>query len=145
MSEQQSQLQKHIDCPHCKGGIDLNLKPQGNKEVELELPPVNKIEPKPEPEVKEVEKIVEKTKPPADQPFYKCKNCGDKHKNPNYSKKPNKQCPNCGSLNGEKNCKNCNKATDADDWTELTDEELEELEIPFPEENHNNHDHEHEA
>ena len=99
----------------------------------------------PEEKPKPVEKTVIKTQAPSDQPFFKCKNCGDKHDNPNYSIKPNKKCPNCGSLNGNKNCKNCGNATDSDDWEELDDDELIELGIPIPEENHKHDGHDHET
>lgn len=94
---------------------------------------------------KEVEKIVEKVKAPKDQPFFKCKDCGGKHDNPNYSEIPKYKCPNCGTLNGQKNCKNCAKTTDEDDWDELDDDELQELEVPLPEKpNNHEHDHTHE-
>lgn len=93
-------------------------------------------------EVKEVEKIVEKAVSPSDEPFFACKNgnCGELHKNTNYSTAPNKKCKNCDTLNGKKQCKNCGNA-DVEEFEELDDEELKELGIPIPE-SHEGHDHE---
>ena len=88
------------------------------------------------PEIKEIEKIVEKVKIPSDQPFYECKDCDALHKNKNYSVRPNKKCSNCDSLNGPKNkgCKNCGNT----EFEELDEEQLDNLGVPKPEE----HEHE---
>ncbi len=96
-------------------------------------------------EIKEVEKIVEKTVTPSDEPFFACANgnCGDGvHRNENYKTKPNKKCKNCDSLNGKKKCKNCGN-TDEEEFDELDDEELKELNIPLPNEEESNEGHNH--
>jgi len=94
---------------------------------------------------KEPEKIIEtKTISPSDKPFFVCANgnCGEGvHRNDNYSKKPNKKCKNCNSLNGEKKCTNCGNK-DTEEFDELEDDELTELGIPLPVENHEGHNHE---
>jgi len=101
------------------------------------------LEQKPqEPETKEVIKKVL----PIDKPFYVCENgnCdeGQVHRNESYSKKPNKKCKNCDSLNGDKKCTNCGNK-DSNEFDELDDAELEELGIPLPPENsHEGHNHE---
>lgn len=90
-----------------------------------------------------VEKEVIKTVSPADVPFFPCKdgNCGEIHKNPNYSKAPNKKCKHCDTLNGIKKCKNC-KNSDPEEFDELDNEELTELGIPLPPaDEHEGHDH----
>lgn len=133
------------DCPHCK------------KDVEIDIDKLEVTQPKPienasttaqqtqqivKPEIPEP-KIEIKTVAPSDEPFYQCKNgeCGKGvHKNPNYSKAPNKKCKNCDSLNGKKACKNCGN-TDEEEFDELSAEELEDLKIPLPE----IHEHEHEV
>ncbi len=63
------------------------------------------------------------------------------HRNENYSEKPNKKCKNCDSLNGEKKCTNCGNK-DEEEFDELEDNELTELGIPMPPENHEGHSHE---
>lgn len=101
-----------------------------------------------QPEPKIVEKEVIKTVNSPDEPFFVCKNgnCGEGvHRNENYSKKPNKKCKNCDSLNGNKKCKNCGNV-DVEEFDELDDEDLTELGIPMPPEpdndNHEEHNHE---
>ena len=88
-----------------------------------------------------VEKEVIKTVLPNDVPFFACKdgNCGEIHKNENYTKAPNKKCKNCDTLNGIKKCKNC-KNSDPEEFEELDNEELSDLGIPIPEE-HEGHNH----
>ena len=136
------------DCPHCKEKIDFDpdkLKFEERKNNELKNmytsgQTTQQIEQKPEPEIKEVIKAVS----PADEPFYSCKNgnCDiGMHKNPNYSKKPNKKCKNCDSLNGSKKCKNCGNS-DKEEFEDIDDEDLESLGIPMPAEQEHNHDHE---
>jgi len=99
------------------------------------------LEQKPkEPEIKEVTKTIS----PSDKPFFICANgnCDEGvHRNENYSKKPNKKCKNCDSLNGEKKCTNCGNKNE-DEFDDLDDEELKELGIPMPPENHEGHNHE---
>jgi len=125
------------ECPTCKkehpAQFDIDKLTMENVKVpEITNPQASGLQTQqlqnPELEIKEIVKTVA----PKDQPFYKCKNCGDKHENPNYSQRPNMKCPNCGSLNGEKNCKNCKKNTDLDEWEELDNDELNQLEIPEP-------------
>jgi len=135
-------------CPHCKkdheASFDLdklevkptspelkNASTSGTTTIQEEKPP----------------KVEIKTVQPQDEPFFACKNgnCGEGvHRNENYSKKPNKKCKNCDSLNGNKKCKNCGN-TDVEEFDELDDEELKELGIPIPpesEESHEDHNHE---
>lgn len=136
------------DCPHCKKGITLDMdelkvlemaKPADNATVQTNT---NQVMEKPkEPEIKTEIKTVT----PKDEPFFACANgnCGDKvHRNENYSKKPNKKCKNCDSLNGNKICKNCGNI-DEEEFTELEDEDLKELGIPMPGiDEHEEHNHE---
>jgi len=136
----------HGDCPNCKEKVTIdidklqvttpktleNASAEGVTQV-LETKPV-------EPEIKEVIKTIS----PSDKPFFVCANgnCGEGvHRNENYSKKPNKKCKNCDSLNGEKKCTNCGNK-DEDEFDDLNDEELKELGIPLPPENFEGHNHE---
>lgn len=93
-------------------------------------------------EVKAVEPKIEiKTVAPKDQPFFTCKNCGDSHKNPNYTEIPKFRCKNgnCGTLNGKKTCKNCGNKNPE----EFEEEDIDSLkEIGIPEPTHADHDHE---
>jgi len=91
-------------------------------------------------EVKE-EKEPPKTQSPSDDAFYDCANgnCDiGLHKNPNYTKRPNQQCKNCNRLNKKKACKNCGN-TDPEEFEEKNDEELEEMNIPLPNEVEHEH------
>ena len=133
------------NCPHCKKSFESshqldNLEPAINqgKIKEVQGTQQNTIQEVKEPEIKEVVKTVV----PSDEPFYTCANGNcDKgmHKNPNYTKKPNKKCKNCDSLNGNKKCKNCGNS-DEEEFEELDSDELNDLGIPEPPE----HDHTHE-
>lgn len=142
-------LIEDITCPGCKKEFtketDLdkldkadpvkttNSTISGNQQV-LEQKPV-------EPEIKEVIKTIS----PDDKPFFVCANgnCGEGvHRNDNYSKKPNKRCTNCDSLNGDTKCTNCGNK-DEEKFDELEDEELKDLGIPLPPEiSHEDHHHE---
>lgn len=131
------------NCPHCKKDVSIDI---DKLEVKTEAKPLlsnastlvqtQVLEQKPVETIKE--KI--KTVAPSDEPYYHCEgeNCMGLHKNPNYKVRPNKKCTNCSTLNSPKakGCKNCKK----DEFDELTDEDLDELEIPKPE----MHDHSHE-
>lgn len=140
----------HGNCPHCKEKVKLDLdKLDGgiqkaqNSDIENVTQTQSTIQQqKPQdPEIKEVIKTVT----PQDEPFFVCKNgnCGDGvHRNENYSKKPNKKCKNCDSLNGNKKCKNCGNI-DEEEFDELEDEDLKELGIPMPGiDEHEEHHHE---
>lgn len=76
------------------------------------------------------------TKIPSHIPKYKCKNCDKLHDNPDYKKRPRFKCENCGTINAGPYCQTCTKG---EEFTELSDEELEDLGIPEP-----SHEHEHE-
>lgn len=139
----------------CKNGIcEQDLDVDVNVDIPDETPPTiqgtavpqlnNGLNTASAPEIKEVEKIVEKkvVQAPKDTPFYNCKGCGGKHDNPNYQDAPKYKCPNCGTLNGQKNCRTCGTETEVDDWDELDDDELTELGIPLPKlEDTHNHEH----
>lgn len=132
------------DCPNCKKPIafDVDKLTMKKEPGEIENPQASgqtTTQIQKEPEV--IEKIVEKVIAPNDQPFFKCKNCGDAHKNTNYSVKPNKECQNCKNLNGEKVCSKCGNK-DPEEFEEKSDEELEEMNIPFPEEKEHKHEEE---
>jgi len=133
-------------CPNCKHDVSIPIdklevaQPQPVELLNATATPAatvqvtrESVQP-PQPEVKI------KTVAARDQPFYRCKKCNDKHKNENYKVRPNLRCPNCGTLNGEKSCKTCAKKTDPEDWEELDDETLDELEIPKPEASHTHED-----
>lgn len=129
------------DCPNCKEkvAIDIDkLEVKQPKELENTTSEGQQTQQIIKPEIKEIEKIVEKVKIPSDQPFYECKDCDSLHKNKNYSVRPNKKCNNCDSLNGPKNkgCKNCGNT----EFEELDEDQLDDLGIPKPAE----HEHEHE-
>ena len=133
-------------CPHCKKNFESehdidNLEPAkitGTiKEIKTDSQNQTTVQ-----EVKPVEPKIEiKTVAPKDQPFYKCKNCGDAHKNPNYTEIPKFRCKNgsCNTLNGKKACKNCGNK-DPDSFDEEDVEELKEIGIPEP--SHSDHEHE---
>jgi len=141
-------LVEDIDCPHCKKPFTKETDLDKLSHVE-NITPNNStlsattqvLEQKP----KEPEKVIEtKTISPSDKPFFVCANgnCDEGvHRNDNYSKKPNKKCKNCDSLNGDKKCTNCGNK-DEEEFDELEDEELTELGIPMPPENHEGHNHE---
>ena len=135
------------DCPNCKKEVSididkLDIKPPATLEVQNATTTQNatvqvqKVEPV-EPEVQI------KTVAPKDQPYFKCKNCGDAHKNPNYTEIPKFRCKNgnCNTLNGQKACKNCGNK-DEDEFEEEDIDELKEIGIPEPE--HADHKHEEE-
>ena len=136
------------DCPHCKKSFESshdmdNIEPAINKgQIKEVQSTTNQVLETVEPKI--IEKEVIKAVSPADEPFYTCKNgnCDvGMHKNPNYSKKPNKKCKNCDSLNGSKKCKNCGNS-DKEEFEDIDDEDLESLGIPMPVEQEHNHDHE---
>lgn len=134
-------------CPHCKKNFESekdidNLEPvraKGEiKEVKSDSNQTTvQVEKPQEP------KIEIKTVAPKDQPFFKCKNCGDAHKNPNYTEIPKFRCKNgnCNTLNGQKTCKNCGNK-DPEGFDEEDIEELKELGIPEPVEHEHNHEEE---
>jgi len=139
-------LKIHGDCPNCKEPVTIDidkLEVKSPKQLENASADGQKqiLEEKP----KEPEKEIEiKTISPSDKPFFVCANgnCDiGVHRNENYSKRPNKKCKNCDSLNGEKKCTNCGNK-DEDEFDDLDDEELKELGIPLPPENHEGHSHE---
>lgn len=144
-------IEGDTSCPHCKkehtASFDLD-------KLDIKTPtsplinavatgnPQQLLEPKEI--IKEVEKITKVS--PSDEPFFSCANgnCSKGlHKNPNYSKAPNKKCKNCDSLNGNKKCKNCGNS-DEEEFEELDNNELENLGIPLPEEKEHDHNHDEE-
>lgn len=89
------------------------------------------------PEIREVEKIIEKVKVPSHIPKIKCKDCKGTHENPNYTKRPKFKCNNCSSLNPDAECLTCNKG---EEFEEMSDEDLDELGIPSPKEREHVHE-----
>jgi len=131
------------DCPHCKEKIDIDIDKLTLKQKDTELKNTEAsqqqtIQEITVPEVKEV--VKEKMIIPSHIPGYECSdgNCGNIHPNQNYKKRVKAKCSNCGQFtpNPDKNCPWCNNK----EFEELEDDELEELGIPEPENNH--HDHE---
>lgn len=123
------------DCPHCK------------KESEIDIDSIEFTSPKKEKftnaravqtEVIEEPKVIEKIKEvlPSNIPAFKCKdgNCGRTHKNPNYKHAPKAKCTNCGQFTTDPNseCPWC----DNKDFEEVSDEDLENMNIPIPEHSH---------
>lgn len=134
------------NCPHCQKDVAIDI---DKLEVKTEARPImanaSTLVQLPEQNATGTTALMKpeikiKTVAPSDEPFYHCEgeNCMGLHKNPNYKVRPNKKCTNCSTLNSPKakGCKNCKK----DEFDELTDEDLDELEIPKPDE----HDHSHE-
>jgi len=133
-------LLTETECPHCKKSHEAELDLE-NFDIPHEEKPkmtVKKVEnaaspaPEPEPQIQ----VKEKIKIPAHIPKYKCKNCDKLHDNPDYKKRPRFKCENCGSLNAGEYCQTCSKG---EEFTELSDEELDDLGIPEP-----THEHQHE-
>jgi len=134
------------DCPHCKEKVKIDLEKMSmDKVTNSDLQnttatsgAAQQVLEKPEPEIKEVIKVLA----PKDSPYFECKdgNCGDGvHKNENYTKIPDEKCSNCGSLNGNKKCKNCGN-TDPEEFEKQDTEELNELGIYSPTEHEHKHD-----
>jgi len=129
------------DCPHCKEKVSIDIdklevkQPKGltnaNAETQQTVQMSNQ-----EPEIKEVVKEV--TKLPNIQPNYRCKDgrCGNIHPNPDYTKRADKKCENCGQLGEGGECLWCKGS----DFEELDNEELDELGIPEPKEVHHEHE-----
>jgi len=139
------------NCPHCKKTFESshsmdNIEPVINKGEIKEIQSTQNTGNAQSTQIKEPQVEVKteiKAVSPSDEPFYTCKNgnCGSMHKNPNYSKKPNKKCKNCDSLNGNTKCKNCGNE-DSEEFDELDDDELKDLKIPIPEiDEHEGHNH----
>jgi len=136
------------DCPHCKKQLELDkdkidfvVREAEKNQLEHVASTSNQIL---EPQIKEVEKIVEKvvTRRPKNQPNYKCKDgkCGNMHPNSEYSEAPKSKCSNCGQFI-ESNydvCPWCSK----DEFEEVTQEDREEMGIPEPKPYEHNHDEE---
>ena len=111
--------------------------PINESKAQASLSMTNEIKEKPQVEIKEVEKIIEKVKVPPHIPKIKCKDCKGTHENPNYTKRPHHKCTNCGALNPDNECLTCNKS---EEMEELSDEELDELGIPEPKEKEHVHE-----
>lgn len=134
-------------CPDCKKNFESeheleNLEPIKHtgtiKEVKSDSTTTQvQLDKSPEP------KFEIKTVAPKDQPFFKCKNCGDSHPNPNYSEVPKYRCKNgnCNTLNGQKTCKNCGNK-DPDEFEEEDVEDLKEFGIPEPKSREHSHEEE---
>ena len=75
-----------------------------------------------------IEKVIDKV--PSHIPAYKCKNCGDNHKNTNYTQRPKGKCTNCGQFAKDEkgSCPWCNQEVEP-----IDENELEDLGIPSPE------------
>jgi len=137
-------LRIETDCPHCKKPLGIDTEKMNVTDLVKPAEKVNASnqvlaqEQKPA-EIKEVEVI--KAVSPNDQPFFACKNgdCGDLHKNPNYSKLPDKKCRNCDTLNGTKQCKNCGNK-DPEEFEDIEKDDLTELGIPEPKEHEHTHE-----
>ncbi len=138
-------LQGPATCPGCGKDHDVSFDLDKLKEDPIEvLTPTIKTDKitTTNQEIKPEIKI--KTVSPQDEPFYKCKNgnCGKgAHPNPNYKIIPKEKCENCGTLNGQKVCKNCGNK-DEDNFNTLDQDELNDLGIPLPKEEEHDHDHE---
>ena len=129
-------------CPHCKkdheAAFDIDkLEVKQHKTPTLENPTTNTQSTiQIQPEVKEVEKIIEVA--PHIQPQFNCKSdtCGKPHINKNYKKLPIGKCDNCEQFSGDlsKPCPWCN----GKEFVELEHDDLIDLGLPEPPE----HDHE---
>ena len=141
---------KNIDCPHCKGKI----------EVEIERKPAKvHIEKTDEPALAvseldaAVERVIEKrkTKEPEEKKEkstlkipthvkkYKCKSCGKLHENKEFEGKPKGQCDNCGAFFTNRSSGKCPYCKPGE-IGELDDEAIEKMELYEDEEDE--HDHE---
>lgn len=129
-----------VECPGChkkfESEVDVDKLGDVKKEYTKAEPKRVQIERQEETEsqvqIKEVPKV------PSHIPKFKCKNCDSLHDNPDFTTRPKFKCNNCGALNPTAECQTCNKA---EEFEELTDEELDELGIPLPKP----HEHTHEA
>lgn len=129
------------DCPHCKKPHEAELDLEN-----LELPPPERSQMKVKSQVPTTApdgitldsepQVITKVKIPGHIPKYKCKNCDKAHDNPDYKLRPRFKCSNCGQLNPTAQCQFCDKA---EDFEELSDDDLDEMGIKAPE-----HKHEHE-
>ena len=149
---------KPIDCPHCKGKIEV--------EIERKQTPAKVIIQKDDSEI-EISKIVDATverinkmgkggggimdEPPAkkkDEPIlekfvpgYRCKNCGNVHQNKNYKERPKGKCSNCDQFSNVKSgpCPWCAEG----EIEPVSDEDLDDLKIVTPPERPDDEQHEH--
>ena len=125
------------DCPHCSKPVEIEFEipkadkaknvtvETGNNTVQTIIEKVQTDLNKPEPpKAKLVEKV------PSHIPAFKCKNCGDNHKNKNYSARPKGKCTNCGQFakDDKGTCPWCDKEVEP-----IEEDELEDLGIPKPE------------
>lgn len=150
---------KDIDCPHCKGKIDLEIerKPAKVKLVDshTEIPSaelesmidrvLEKRTPKKEIEAPEVKKPKAEVVAPNFMPRFRCPdgNCEiGNHKNKNYKSKPAKKCTNCDQF-APKTAKKC-LWCDKEDFDDLDDDDLEGLGIPLPSIAEHEHSHDQE-
>lgn len=135
---------KVIDCPHCKGKMEIEIERKPAKvTIDEKLPiDIDLL----------AEKIMEKTKSdapakvekeyPGFMPGEYCPdgNCsvGGVHKNNGYRVKPEKQCKNCSQLapGAAKKCAWCGD----NDFEKVTDAELSDVGIRLPSEEHS-HEH----
>ena len=143
---------KPIDCPHCKGKI----------EVEIERKPAKVVIQKEEKEI-EIDKVVEaalakrldagkaadvmpKEEKPKDDPDipshvakYHCKGCGSLHTNKKFKGLPLGKCDTCGEKFNSKKSGKCPYCKDGE-IEELSDDDLEEMGIFLPDEDEHNHE-----
>jgi hypothetical protein len=141
---------KPIDCPHCKGKIDVEIERKPAKVIIERADPIEndlaaeiekaiskrtpaKVEEKPEKKVLPVS---------THQPFYSCPNgnCdkGGIHENPQHKTKIKGKCNNCDQFTPGKKCLFCG----SDDVDDVDYEDLKDLGILEPIENHEGHNHE---
>ena len=129
MSQAEILETKDFECPNCKHHTEITVKKKPSKLI-MEEQQTNIITET----VKPVEKIIEKEKVidkvPSHIPAYKCKNCGDNHKNKNYTQRPKGKCTNCGQFAKDESgsCPWCNQEVQP-----IDENELEDLGIPSPE------------
>ena len=131
--EQDLELDTEIEIPELTPTISVN--PSAELSIADQIPTLNNqviqkqaIEKEKEPEIKAV--------PPSYQPKYKCKdgNCGPNHENPNYTTSVKGKCDNCGQFgpSDSGSCFWCKEGS----FEPVDQEELEELGIIPPKENH---------
>ena len=146
---------KPIDCPHCKGKIEVEIerRPAAKVHIEkLEDPtmPVSELETFVEKaiakrEAAKVETIPkEKEKSPKIPSYvkkYKCKSCGKLHENKEFEGLPKGRCDTCGSILTNRSKGKCPYCKDGE-IEALEESDLEEMGLYLEDEEENEHEHE---
>lgn len=136
---------RNVDCPHCKGKIEVEIERKPAKVKFAEIPDIEDIVDRKfkERELKQVvdtpkpEKKKEKVVAPAYQPRFVCSGSGcEGHDNPNYQVRPQKRCTNCNMWGGPASVKKCPTCGSEEDFEEVDDDELDALNIPKPQHKH---------